>query len=253
MSNLLTDRSFWTNYWESKPDLAIPITRDYLFHQHLAGIIQRNHPGSAVELGGFPGYYTIFLKKHFGVETTLFDYFVHPGILNSVLNKNDLTAKDITVIEADLFTHVPQKQYDLVLSCGLIEHFEDTKDIIARHLAFLKPGGTLFITLPNFRSVNGWVQQKFDKENYLKHNIKCMDPDYLAGILKDLNLEVLQAGYFGRYSVWLENKNEKSALTKAFIKTIWFIGKIATKLVPVETKSLSPYIVLEAMKKAELS
>ena len=77
-----------------------------------------------------------------------------------------------------------------------------------------------------------------------------MDPDLLAGILKGLDLEVLQAGYFGRYSVWLENKSEKSALTKAFIKTIWFIGKIATKLVPVETKALSPYIVLEAVKKS---
>lgn len=249
MSNLLTDRSFWTNYWESKPNLAIPITRDYLFHQQLAEIIKRRKPESAVELGGFPGYYTIFLKKYFGIETTLFDYFVHPEILDSVLHKNGLTQKDITVIESDLFTYVPEKQFDLVLSCGLIEHFEDTKDIIARHLAFLKPGGTLFITLPNFKSVNGWVQKNFDEENYLKHNIKCMDPKLLAGILKELDLEVLQATYFGRYSVWLENKNEKSALTKAFIKTIWFVGKIATKLIPLESKSLSPYIVLEAVKK----
>ena len=249
MSNHLTDRNFWTHYWESKPDLAIPISRDYLFSQQLAEIIKRKKPQSAVELGGFPGYYTIFLKKYFGIEATLFDYFVHPGILDSVLHRNGLTQTDITVIESDLFTYIPEKQYDLVLSCGLIEHFEDTKDIITRHLAFLKPGGTLFITLPNFRSVNGWVQKSFDKENYVKHNVECMDSELLAGILTELNLEVLQSGYFGRYSVWLENRNEKSVLTKAFIKTIWLIGKVATKLVPFESKALSPYIVLEAVKK----
>ncbi|NEU10328.1 methyltransferase domain-containing protein [Flavihumibacter sp. R14] len=249
MSNLLTDRSFWTRYWESKSDLAFQVPRDYLFHQQLEDIVRRENIQAAIELGGFPGYYTIFLKKYFGVESTLFDYFVHPEILHSVLDKNGLSEKDISIIESDLFEYEPEKQYDLVLSCGLIEHFEDTRDIIARHLRFLKPGGTLFITLPNFRSVNGWVQKTFDKENYLKHNINCMDPVLLEGILKDLNLEVRKAGYWGRYSVWLENKKEKSALVKAFIKTIWLAGKIATKIIPVESGSLSPYIVLEAKKK----
>ena len=252
MSNLLTDRNFWTRYWESKPDLAIPVTPDYLFHQQLESVIKSEQPQTAVELGGFPGYYAIFLKKYFGIESTLFDYFVHPEILNAVLSRNGLSQKDITVLEADLFSYIPVQQYDLVLSCGLIEHFEDTKDIIARHLTFLKPGGTLFITLPNFKSVNGWVQRNFDNENYLKHNIKCMDPELLSGILKELNLKEVKAGYFGRYSVWLENKNQKSALTKAFIKTIWFIGKVATKVIPIETRQLSPYIVLEAKKESEL-
>lgn len=253
MSNQLTDRQFWTHYWESKPDLAIPINRDYLFHQQLEEIIEREKPGTAIELGGFPGYYTIFLKKYFGIETTLFDYFVHPQILKSVLTRNDLAPGDISIIEADLFNYQSEKKYDLVLSLGLIEHFEDTKDIIARHLEFLKPGGTLFITLPNFKSVNGWVQKNFDKENYLKHNINCMDPHLLAGILKGLGLEVKKAGYWGRYSVWLENENEKSGLVKAFIKAIWFIGKVATKIIPVESKQLSPYIVLEAVKKPLMS
>jgi len=248
MSNLLTDRNFWTRYWESKPDLAFTIPRNYLFHQQLEDIIQREKPRTAIELGGFPGYYTIFLKKYFGVESTLFDYFVYPPIIQSVLKENDLNEADISIIESDLFEYEPAKQYDLVLSCGLIEHFEDTRDIIERHLKFLKPGGTLFITLPNFRSVNGWVQKTFDKENYLKHNISCMDPALLEGILKDLNLKVRKAGYWGRYSVWLENKDQKSALVRAFIKTIWFAGKIATRIIPVESQSLSPYIMLEARK-----
>lgn len=249
MANQLTDRGFWTSYWESKPDLALNIPKDYLFHQQLEQIVSQNEVTTAIELGGFPGYYSIFLKKYLGLGTTLFDYFVHRGILKKVLEKNGLAEKDIEVIEADLFSYSPEKQYDLVLSCGLIEHFKDTRDIINRHLPFLKPGGTLFITLPNFKSVNGWVQKNFDEENYLKHYIECMDPAYLAGIMKDLGLEVKQAGYWGRYSVWLENKAQKSALTKAFIKALWFAGKIATRLVPVESKWLSPYIVLEAVKK----
>ena len=248
MGNQLTDRQFWTNYWESKSDLAIQIDKNYLFHQQLEEIVKTNNVQTAIELGGFPGYYSIFLHKYLGVKTTLFDYFIHQDILKKVLKENSLEESDIPVIENDLFKCKPQQKYDLVLSCGLIEHFKDTKDIIERHLKFLKPEGTLFITLPNFRSVNGWVQKTFDRDNYDKHYIECMDTEYLAEILKELGMKSIKSSYFGRYSVWLENKDQKSGVTKAFIKTIWFIGKVFTKLLPFESKFLSPYIVLEAKR-----
>ncbi|MFZ4101321.1 MAG: class I SAM-dependent methyltransferase [Sphingobacterium thalpophilum] len=248
MANQLTDRQFWTNYWESKPDLVILIEKNYLFHQQLEEIVKTNKVQTAIELGGFPGYYSIFLYKYLGVSTTLFDYFIHPDILKKVLNKNGLDESEIPVIENDVFHYHPEQKYDLVLSCGLIEHFKDTKDIIERHLEFLKPGGTLFITLPNFRSVNGWVQKTFDRDNYLKHYIECMDTKYLAAILEEVGMKSIKSSYFGRYSVWLENKDQKSGLTKAFIKSIWFIGKVVTKVLPFESKLLSPYIVLEAKR-----
>lgn len=248
MENQLTDRQFWTNYWESKPDLAIQIDKNHLFHQQLENLVKINKVQSAIELGGFPGYYSVFLHKYLGVKVTLFDYFIHPEILQKILSKNGLKQNDIEVIENDLFSYQAEQKYDLVLSCGLIEHFKDTKDIIERHLRFLKPGGILLITLPNFRSVNGWVQQTFDMDNYEKHNIECMDTEYLESILKELGLENIKASYFGRYSVWLENKDQKSILTKAFIRAIWFIGKVITTLIPFESKHLSPYIVLEAKK-----
>ena len=247
MANQLTDREFWTKYWESKPDLAVSINRDYLFHKQLAQIIRRGHTNTAIELGGFPGYYTIFLKKYFSVKSTLFDYFVHKDILDKVLEKNYLTTNDIDVIEADLFNYQPQKQYDLVLSCGLIEHFKDTKDIISRHVQFLKPGGTLFITLPNFKSVNGWVQKTFDRSNYDKHNINTMNTELLKQIAKELGLKEVKAYYSGGFSVWLENREDKSFLTKTFIKALWYAGKVPTKILGFESKLLSPYIILEAV------
>ena len=248
MNNQLTDRNFWSKYWESKSNLAFTIPKNYLFNKQLEKIIDRNNVRSAIELGGFPGYYAIFLKKYFNVNSTLFDYFVHKNILKEVLEVNQLAEEDIKIIEADLFSFQPEPTYDLVLSCGLIEHFQDTRDIIKRHIGFLKPGGTLFITLPNFRGVNGWVQRNFDNENYLKHNVNSMDPELLMRIAKELGLLDIKTGYFGRFSVWLENKEQKSFITKAFIKAIWYFGKIPTKILGFESKALSPYIVLEARK-----
>ena len=246
MANELTDKAFWANYWESKKGLAFAVPANYTFHKLLKNIVEKKHPATAVELGGFPGYYAIFLKKYWGLKTTLFDFYVHQKVLNEVLAVNELNEKEIDVTEGDLFNYQPEAKFDLVLSCGLIEHFNDTKDIIARHLTFLNPGGTLFITLPNFTGVNGWVQRKYDISNYEKHNISSMNPQALAQYCRELGLKDVSAGYYGKFSVWLENRNKQSGFTKAFLKTIWLAGKVLTKIIPIESRSLSPYIVLTA-------
>jgi len=248
MSNELTDRKFWANYWESKTDLAFAVPTTYTFHQLFKKLLANKNIKSAIELGGFPGYYAIFLKKYFGLDTTLFDFYVHQPVLKEVLSANQLNEQDVKVIEGDLFKHQPAQQYDLVLSCGLIEHFQDTKDIIDRHLQFLKPGGTLFITLPNFTGVNGWVQRTYDMENYNKHNISSMNPTLLAEHCRALGLNNVEAYYYGHFSLWLENMKQQSGLTKGFLKALWLAGKLFTKVVPIESKGLSPYIVVKAVK-----
>jgi SAM-dependent methyltransferase len=248
MKQNLTDRAFWKSFWESRIGLIFSIKKDYIFGDILAKLIAKKDAKTAIELGGFPGYYAIYLKKYQGMDTTLLDYFIHPQLVNQLLEKNGLYEGDIKIIEADLFTYVPPVQYDMVLSFGLIEHFSDTKSIIEKHLPYLKPGGTLFITLPNFKGVNGWVQRKFDLENYNKHYIESMNPALLTDYCRQLGLKEIESYYHGRFSTWLENKSTQTVFTKAVVKTIWFTGKVFTKLIPVESKLLSPYIVLKATK-----
>lgn len=246
MSNNLTDRQFWVNYWNSKNEIATKIPYNYLFHKQLHQLIKRNKIQSAIELGGFPGYYAVFLKKYAHLNVTLLDYFIHPPITEALLATNGLEPDAISIIEADLFNYSPLEKFDLVLSCGLIEHFEDTEDIIKKHIAFLKPGGTLFITLPNFKALNGWFQKKFDKHNFDKHNLKAMNPQLLKLICENQGLIVRQSRYFGKFSIWLENEAEKPMPVRVLKKIAWTVGKIISKIIPIESKSFSPYIILEA-------
>jgi SAM-dependent methyltransferase len=248
MDNLLTDRAFWVNYWERKTGLSVDIPANYLFHKELGDIINKGQVKTAIELGGFPGYYAVFLKKYFQLDVTLLDYFVHQPITGALLERNGLQEQDIHIVETDLFNYKPTEGYDLVLSCGLIEHFKDTADIINRHIAFLNPGGTLFITLPNFKALNGWFQKNFDRENYNKHNIDCMDPALLAAICEKAGLTFVQSRYFGNFSLWLEEAHKKPAAVRLLKQTLWLAGKVLTKLVPFNSKELSPYIILEARK-----
>jgi len=248
MNEHLTDRNFWESFWKSKNDLIFKIEKDYVFGEQLRQAAQDIKAESAIELGGFPGYYSIYFKKHLNLDTTLFDYFISKDIVNELLAANDLKEDDIRIIEEDLFSYQPVRQYDIVSSFGLIEHFGDTRDIISRHVEFLKPGGVLFITLPNFRSVNGWVQKTFDRCNYDKHNIHSMDPQFLATIASQLGLKEIKSYYYGGFSIWLENRKQHSPAIRTFIKALWYAGKIPTKIFRFESKLLSPYIILECKK-----
>ncbi len=242
----LTDREFWVSYWENKEGIVQWIKPTYPFASIFKKYIEKYAINSAVELGGFPGYYSIFLKKYFGLKTTLVDYFIHPEIIKKLSKQNNLQPDDIEIIEADLFHTKTATTYDLVFSCGLIEHFSNTEEIIEKHLTYLNTNGILLITLPNFKGINGWFQRKFDPENYSKHYINCMDLNYLNSVMKSLNMEVLELEYHGKFSVWLENYDKQSALVKVFLKLTWLTGKIITKLIPLESKLFSPYIFLVA-------
>lgn len=245
MNEHLTDRSFWESFWRSKTGLIFSVKKDYVFGSQLKEAAEDIGAKTAIELGGFPGYYSVYFKKYLHLDTTLFDYFISQDIVNELLAANGLKAGDIKIIEADLFNYQPEQKYDIVSSFGLIEHFSDTRDIIARHVNFLKPGGRLFITLPNFRSVNGWVQKTFDKSNYDKHNIDCMDPGFLASVASDLGLKEVKACFYGGFTIWLENRKQHSLFTRSLVKLLWYAGKIPAKIFGFESRLLSPYIILE--------
>ena len=248
MNNQLTDNDFWKHFWESKKNLIFKVKPDYTFSTIIGNLIKKRNIKSVIELGGFPGYYSVFLKKYFGLDATLFDYYIHPKIIQKLLDYNDMHLSDIHIIEADLFTYQPKQKYDMVCSFGLIEHFSDTKEIIAKHLSFLSDGGTLFITLPNFRGINGWVQKTFDQYNYDKHFIQCMDLQYLSATAKELGLKNVEVFYYGGFSVWLENKDEQTIRAKAVLKIIWFVGKIVSKIFRTENRLMSPYIILKGLE-----
>lgn len=247
--NELTDRLFWEGYWESKTDdLQKEIPKKDIFYPVFQELIDKNKIHSAIELGGFPGYYTIYLKKTTDIKVSLLDFFIHKKITKQLFEANGLQENSIEIIEADLFNYTPEKQYDLVFSFGLIEHFEDTKDVVLRHLPFLKNEGTLLITLPNFNSVNGWFQKHFDRKNYDIHNIKSMDIVLLKSIVQNAGMKNVQCNYYGQFSVWLEDEKNRPLTVRILKKIVWILGKIFSKTIRINTKALSPYIVLTATK-----
>lgn len=200
----LTDRAFWEAYWRSRPPTLVPRSWYY------AGLLQRTIAGrgyrSFVELGGFPGSFGVYARRYLGFQdVAIVDSYIDRAYLERFLGANGLTADDVDVVEADIFELELPRRYDVVLSGGLIEHFADPTRALERHVAALAPGGTLVVTVPNFRGLNGLLQRGFDRENLAHHNVSLMEPEALAERLRALDsLTEVEGFYYGAFRAWLE-------------------------------------------------
>lgn len=55
----------------------------------------------------------------------------------------------------DYFEHyTPTERFDVIVMGFVLEHVDDPDTILARYRAFLKPGGKLYVAVPNAKSLN---------------------------------------------------------------------------------------------------
>lgn len=193
-----------------------------------------------IEIGGFPGVYSTYFKKYRDYDVTLLDHIVLPEVIHKMESANGIPIGSINTLEADFFKHTLSEQYDVVFSLGFIEHFSDTVDALRRHYELLVAGGTMLVSVPNFRGLNGWLQNTFDPANYVAHNIDAMIPEKLSSIAQAVGLRDFQVFFYGKPVLWLESSAPVSRITRS---TVNLASKVLS-LVPLKNRLLSPFVVL---------
>jgi SAM-dependent methyltransferase len=200
----LTDTAHWSAYWASRrPE---PIPEQWYYADLLRRVVAGRKYSSFVELGGFPGSFAVYARRYLGFDNVaLLDAFIDRSHLRGMLRVNGLDEGAIDVHEGDMFDVELPHRYDVVLSGGLVEHFSDPGDALACHHRWVKPGGTIVVTVPNFLGLNGLVQRRFDAANLATHNPNLMMPSVLAGELAAAGaLESIEGFYYGAFRAWLE-------------------------------------------------
>jgi len=218
--NRLTTEKTWRKHWTNKEHIQF-ISDSYSYHDFIKRAAEKLPPnGTCIELGGFPGKFSIFFKKYCALTPTLLDFYFDETILKSLIEFNGLLRDDIKCIQADLFTHVPVERYDMVCSFGLIEHFTDLKEVMDAHYKYMKPGAVLLIALPNFRGVNGLLQKYFDRDNLAIHNLEIMNPVLLENALADIGMTEIEVSYYPSTQVWLENLKQRGVFLNILIRVL---------------------------------
>ena len=222
----LTDEKFWDQSWQETDgqrsgtkakvkkivrklfgDRLISYSKpydDYLLWEVIYPKYLANIAGlRAVEIGSAPGTYLVGLKKQFGIVP----YGIEYTPAGAETNRNVFAANGIdasNVIHADFFSDDIHRQYkeffDLVISRGFIEHFDDVASVIDRHLSLLKPGGLLVISVPNYRGVYYPWLWLFRKAVLNMHNVKIMKRKEFAKLFERSELSARFCGYYGTFT-----------------------------------------------------
>lgn len=147
--------------------------------------------------------------------------------------------------------------FDIVVSFGVAEHFEDTNACIDQFSKFLKPNGILITIIPNLTGWLGFLQNAFNKAVYQIHIPINMQELKIAHV--KANLEILDCRYFMSQSLALislkgTEKDEIKTRMKTWIqlylsrltKLLWLLEDFVKPLPTSAT--FSPYILCTAKK-----
>ena len=242
-----TTPAHWNRIYSSGVRMCLPSpfvvsTRNVqrLLRQHV-------RPGMRVlEIGCAPGKYLAWMGKVLGARVTGLDYS-EPGmettraLFRALDLDGDLRCEDV------FQSPLPRGAFDVVYSCGVIEHFDDPRDIVERHVSFVAPGGMALIAVPNYAGIYGTLQCHFDPANVDIHNLGIMSREGLRALVPaggGLEVDAYSFGSLSPYLVAWRNRWPRP------LATLVELGLNAVGLLqPVDVSALSPWLVLRIRRK----
>lgn len=240
----LTDVSFWDTYWSGKENIGKTIVpRRYLFSDVFTKVCRPNYQGRFLEIGGFPGYFSIWFSKYCHCKASLLDIYIKRDVVDSLIKVNGI--ESIETIEASIFDYEPEEKFDIVLSAGLIEHFDDLDAIISCHKRCLDIGGRLIVCVPNFLGLNGLLQRIVDQDNFKAHNLAAMDVTRMCEILAAQGFLHIAGSYYGGFGVWIEDARSRARIVRLALRAINLL-RLPLTLLKFNTRLFAPYIVYTA-------
>jgi SAM-dependent methyltransferase len=220
----LTEVKFWEDYWR---DCVLPceVDRYSPFDRCLAKTLAKRLEGvqgDVFEVGCAPGKWLTFMARTFGMKASGIEYS-EAGMRATRRNFELLGLSVDTIMAGDFFKTEPVARFDVVMSFGFIEHFDDPNEVVARHAGWLKPGGTLVIGVPNFNGIYRPLQWILDRSILDKHNLDTMRLDYFQHLAQRLGLNLESLEYIGSFepSLPIAKKglgNPAQMLVKAFLR-----------------------------------
>jgi SAM-dependent methyltransferase len=135
---------------EYQPHAATELENDLLLHWYPQRIIARfGHAPALLELGlghGFTAHlFAAACDRHVVVEgsAVVIERFreAHPGFAGEL-------------VPGYFEDYTPAEAFDVIVLGFVLEHVDDPDAILARYRTFLKPGGRMFVAVPNARSLN---------------------------------------------------------------------------------------------------
>jgi SAM-dependent methyltransferase len=188
----LAEKAFWEEDYYAGVELPARPDQGFPYERCLARDLERVAPVAAgdtvVEVGCSPARWLVWYAERFGARPTGLEY----SAAGADMSRRNMALAGVEgeVREGDFFSdEVGSGAFDLVLSLGFIEHFDDIPRAFARHVDFMRPGGRLALGMPNFRGLIGALQRWGDPGFLARHNREAMRPELYTELARRHGLE----------------------------------------------------------------
>jgi SAM-dependent methyltransferase len=222
----LTSRDYWDSIYrgalETPPDEATAVSSslgrrsalrqmaarcvahlrgpEWFWDELLPRFIKRAPGATVLELGVAPGDEVLMFRQCFGHEPFGLEY----SPAGAAVTCRNFARHDVNphnVILGDLFDEALMERcearFDVVFSRGLIEHFTDPSDAIARHVRLAKEAGLVVITIPTLTGLHYAVTRIMMPHQIAIHNLDIMHRQAFERLFEGKGLDPLYCGYGG--------------------------------------------------------
>lgn len=244
------EKIYWDSLWkeESMPKAFDPRAtnlNNYInrrFHNYFYSLFRGlDAKGKRLlEVGCARSVWLPYFAREFGFQVSGIDYSeIGCRQAKTLLHREGVEGN---VICASFFA--PPREmvglFDVVVSFGVAEHFEDTTACIHAFSKFLKPGGMLITIIPNLAGFIGMLQRLLNRRVYDIHI--PMNLNNLWDAHESAGLEVILGGYFisANFGVLNLSGVEKDSLSFWARKLALFFLREITKVIWVFELISSP-------------
>ncbi len=237
-----TEQAYWEQVHSGGIRMRLPRPVD-IGTINTMRLLRRHVPAGArvLEIGFAPGKMLAWVAARLGARVSGLDYAA-AGVATAHRLFDTLGIPADLRCE-DVFAHsFTPGSFDVVYSLGVIEHFDDPREIVRRHMELLAPGGVAIIAIPNYGGLYGRLQRRFDPENLAIHNTSIMSLATLAALVPVTPGLDVRSFPWGRMAASNVSWHRVMPRPLAFAWTMAF--SVAGMLQPVDVAALSPYLVL---------
>jgi 2-polyprenyl-3-methyl-5-hydroxy-6-metoxy-1,4-benzoquinol methylase len=228
-------QQFWNACWAGS---AIPAAVDpadgsllntvnsRFHHEFVRRFASMRGPATRLlEIGCAKSAWLPYFAREFGFSVSGIDYSpIGAQMAQEALRRHAVAGE---IVCTDLFTPPTHMlgAYDVVVSFGVAEHFEDTVAYLAAVSAYLKPGGMLVTSIPN---MTGWVGslQKILSRTVFDIHVP-IDRETFRTAHEAAALDVLECDYFMSTNFGVVNLNGVPTGTVPFLAKKVVLGVLA--------------------------
>jgi len=248
----LTDKAYWDGTYSRRKKESTRAFDGFLNYSNrmVLGKLLPTELGNkqVLEVGAGDSLWLPYLAKRFPSSRFAgVDYSERGCALLSQRAKDE--GVDVDVMHEDIFVEQSRLHgmFDIVISLGVVEHFDVLESVLVAKSRYLKPGGILFTVIPNMAGLLGTLTRRWNRAVYEKHNPHDW-PSFLRGH-QQAGMEVTEGGYLGSIdfgilsSCFPDRKGPAWQLNRALVAVSvagWWVESKVGGL--PGSRMLSPYI-----------